>query len=142
MVNIDPSSPTAPYQQVWFPGGHGSVGGGGERRGLSDGALLWIWEGASQAGLEFDLGPGSRFSTLRPSHLEKLDNHERPAAGLIGTLLENLPKGDRLPGPVALHEVSSIARLRWQEAATNLPEGRPYRPPTLSRVAGELGAGG
>jgi uncharacterized protein (DUF2235 family) len=134
-----PGSPTAPYQQLWFPGGHGSVGGGGERRGLSDGALLWIWEGATQAGLEFDLGPGSRFSTLRPSHLEQLENHERSAVGLIGTLLENLPKGDRLPGPVALHEVSSMARLRWREAGPNLPEGRPYRPPTLSKVAGELG---
>ena len=29
----------APYQQKWFPGVHGSVGGGGERRGLSDRAL-------------------------------------------------------------------------------------------------------
>ncbi len=134
-----PGSPTAPYQQVWFPGGHGSVGGGGERRGLSDGALLWIWEGASQAGLEFDLGPGSRFATLRPSHLEALENRERAAAGLIGTLLDNLPKGDRLPGPAALHEVSSFARLRWLETSDNLPEGRPYRPQTLATLASELG---
>ena len=135
----DPASPTAPYQQVWFPGVHGSVGGGGERRGLSDAALLWIWEGANQAGLEFDLGPGSRFSTLRPSHLEALENHERSAVGLIGTLLDNLPKGDRVPGPTALHEVSSIARLRWREPPPNLPERRPYRPQTLSRLADELG---
>lgn len=135
----DPGSPAAPYQQVWFPGGHGSVGGGGERRGLSDAALLWIWEGASQAGLEFDLGPGSRFSTLSPSHLEALENRERSAIGLIGALLENLPKGDRLPGPRALHEVSSIARLRWRESAPNLPENRPYRPRTLSKLADELG---
>ena len=135
----DPAAPDAPYQQVWFPGGHGSVGGGGERRGLSDGALLWIWEGASQAGLEFDLGPGSRFSTLRPSHLEALENRERSGGSFIATILDTLPKGDRLPGPLALHEVSSIARLRWHEPAPNLPEARPYRPQTLSRLAGDLG---
>jgi len=118
---------------------HGSVGGGGERRGLSDTALVWIWDGARQAGLEFDTGPGSRFKTLRPSHLEHIENRERSAAGLFETLLENLPKGDRLPGPMALHQVSSSARQRWRETAANLPEGRPYRPNTLAGVAGLLG---
>jgi len=136
---VDPAAPNAPYQQVWFPGMHGSVGGGGERRGLSDTALVWIWDGARQAGLEFDTGPGSRFKTLRPSHLEHIENRERSAAGLFETLLENLPKGDRLPGPMALHQVSSSARQRWRETAANLPEGRPYRPNTLAGVAGLLG---
>jgi hypothetical protein len=32
----------APYQQKWFTGVHGSVGGGGDVRGLSDYALQWI----------------------------------------------------------------------------------------------------
>lgn len=44
----------APYQQVWFPGTHSSVGGGGERRGLSDQALDWVLDGARIAGLELD----------------------------------------------------------------------------------------
>lgn len=57
---------TAPYQQKWFPGGHGAVGGGGDRRGLSDEALDWIWEGARAAGLEFDTSPGSRMYDLKP----------------------------------------------------------------------------
>ncbi|MFW6300369.1 MAG: DUF2235 domain-containing protein, partial [Oceanicaulis sp.] len=35
-----------PYQQVWFPGDHGSVGGGGDICGLSDYALQWVAEGA------------------------------------------------------------------------------------------------
>jgi uncharacterized protein (DUF2235 family) len=30
--------PNAPCQEKWFPGNHGSVGGGGDIRGLSDGA--------------------------------------------------------------------------------------------------------
>jgi len=131
----DPTAPDAPYQQVWFPGVHGSVGGGGERRGLSDAALVWIWDGARQAGLEFDTGPGSRFASLNPSHREQLENRERAAVGLLGTLLDTLPKGDRLPGPVALHQVSSIAQQRWREGPEALPEGRSYRPQTLRNLA-------
>jgi uncharacterized protein (DUF2235 family) len=138
MRGADPAGADAPYQQVWFPGVHGSVGGGGERRGLSDAALVWIWDGARQAGLEFDTGPDSRFATLRPSHLEQLENQDRAATGLLGTLLDSLPKGDRLPGPRGLHEVSSLARQRWREPAENLPEGRPYRPTTLADLAGQL----
>ncbi len=131
----DPAAPDAPYQQVWFPGVHGSVGGGGERRGLSDAALIWIWEGARQAGLAFDTGPGSRFASLRPSHREDLENRDRNAAGLLGTLLDSLPKGDRIPGPQGLHQVSGTARQRWREPADNLPERRPYRPATLADIA-------
>ncbi len=138
MRGVDPAAADAPYQQVWFPGVHGSVGGGGERRGLSDAALVWIWDGARQAGLEFDTGPGSRFASLRPSHREALENRDRAAAGLLGTLLDSLPKGDRVPGPQGLHQVSGLARQRWREPAENLPEGRPYRPPTLSDIAARL----
>jgi uncharacterized protein (DUF2235 family) len=43
--------PTA--QQMWFPGDHGGVGGGFERAGLSNSALLWIIDGARSAGLAF-----------------------------------------------------------------------------------------
>lgn len=38
------------YQQLWFPGDHGSVGGGGDVTGLSDHALAWIAEGACSNG--------------------------------------------------------------------------------------------
>jgi len=48
-------------RQVWFPGVHGSVGGGSqEQAGLSDGALLWMIESIEQLrqqqrlGLELD----------------------------------------------------------------------------------------
>jgi hypothetical protein len=78
------------------------------------------------------------FASLRPTHLEQLENREPAAVGLLGTLLESLPKGDRLPGPSALHQISSIARQRWRETPELLPERRLYRPRTLSKFAGLL----
>ncbi|MFY0632559.1 MAG: DUF2235 domain-containing protein [Vannielia sp.] len=42
------------YQQLWFAGDHGSVGGGGDIAGLSNITLGWVVEGAREQGLEFD----------------------------------------------------------------------------------------
>lgn len=42
-------------QQVWFPGGHGCVGGGREENlGLSDATLQWMIDEAQTLGLEVD----------------------------------------------------------------------------------------
>jgi uncharacterized protein (DUF2235 family) len=43
-----------PYQEKWFSGVHSAIGGGGDRRGLSDLALEWVLTGARLAGLVFD----------------------------------------------------------------------------------------
>ena len=42
------------YKELWYPGDHSSVGGGGDIRGLSHAALLWVMEGACEAGLDLD----------------------------------------------------------------------------------------
>ncbi len=43
-------------KQVWFPGNHGCVGGGtAETKGLSNAALKWMADEASQVGLYLDL---------------------------------------------------------------------------------------
>ena len=41
-------------KQVWFPGVHCDVGGGYDRSGLSDTALKWMTDEATEAGLVFD----------------------------------------------------------------------------------------
>ncbi|HEY9013026.1 MAG TPA: DUF2235 domain-containing protein, partial [Devosia sp.] len=137
--DADPDRVDAPYQQMWFPGLHGSVGGGGERRGLSDQALDWIWDGARFAGLDLDASPGSHLYRLAPSHNEQLAN-EALGFSPVGFFLAQLPKADRTPGPKRLSEVSPIARRRWRERSENLPETRPYRPGTLGAIAQELDA--
>lgn len=138
-AGIDPAAGDAPYQQVWFPGTHGSVGGGGDRRGLSDQALDWVLDGARLAGLKLDSGPASRIFELAPSYAEHLDN-VTPARspGVLGWIMARLPATPRLPGPAKLHEVGMSARRRWVEDQANLPEKTPYRPRTLDRVAGDL----
>lgn len=115
------------YRQEWFPGIHGSVGGGGDICGLSDAAARWIAEGAEAAGLEFE-----------PGTLEALKKAEDPATplrnrslapGLVERILA-VTTWER-DGPDSPEDVSEIARARWTGDRT-------YRPPTLERIAKDL----
>jgi uncharacterized protein (DUF2235 family) len=45
------------YMEKWFPGDHGSVGGGGDQTGLSDITLSWVVEGAARDGLKLNYDP-------------------------------------------------------------------------------------
>lgn len=116
------------YAQQWFPGNHGSVGGGGSRNGLSTVALHWIAQGAERAGLnmswtEFDY-LGGRFDPCG----EKLDNKFGPA-GLAGAVL-NAAQSHR-DGPKELLDLSLAAFDRLAADAR-------YRPPTLNFVRDEI----
>jgi uncharacterized protein (DUF2235 family) len=128
--------PDAPYQQMWFPGVHGSVGGGGDRRGLSDQTLDWVLDGARAAGLSLDAGQHSRIFELAPNYAEFLENKDDPGFAQKAMIL--VAGGDRQPGPAELYEVSVAARRRWLEQPANLRDGVPYRPNTLAGVAAAL----
>lgn len=134
--------PDAPYQQRWFPGVHGAVGGGGQSRELSDGALSWILAGARRQGLEVSTINSSRIYETRPDPAGPL--HNEPARpwhdwGIIGTLKRALLSEDR-EGPRELNDVSAPARWRWYANADQLPERRLYRPKSLQQVASDLEA--
>jgi uncharacterized protein (DUF2235 family) len=136
LAGADSSSRDAPYQQQWFPGVHGSVGGGGDRRGLSDQALDWVLDGARRLGLDLDAATGSRIFELAPDYREFIDSSSGKQSLLTRLLF--LSSVDRLPGPQSLSEVSISARRRWHESPDNLSDKSPYRPRTLNGVAGEL----
>jgi len=119
-----------PYQQKWFPGTHSSVGGGGERRGLSDQALDWILDGARNAGLEFDSTEYSRIFELKPDYTEYLENSQK--SGLLYRVMNRFSADDRMPGPNELRDVSISARRRWHEKQENLKGKATYRPATLN----------
>ena len=116
------------YAQRWFPGDHGSVGGGGAVTALSDDALLWVAEGAAAAGLGLD--PAAVAAWARARDWRGPLAARRP--GLLRRLL-NLDCADR-NGPARPGEVSEAAARRWR--------GDPdYRPAALARVAAALDLG-
>ena len=116
------------YAQQWFPGNHGSVGGGGPRVGLSSVALHWIVKGAENAGLEIDWDEFDRIANRFAPHIDDLDNKFGPT-GLFALLLNTLKK-DR-EGPKELQDLSVAAFDRMVNSGT-------YRPPTLNFVADDL----
>lgn len=127
-------APDAPYQEKWFPGVHGSVGGGGDIRGLSDGALEWVLKGARLAGLKLDVKHGTRIHDFKPDPLAPLVNVRSPRFSLMQLLSK-----DR-PGPDAPWQVATAAVRRWKADPAQLPEKGPYRPATLSALAPALDA--
>ena len=125
----------APYREMWFPGTHSSVGGGGDRRGLSDQALHWIWEGAMRMGLEFDTTESSKIFSLSPDYTEYLEDSKEPS---FFYKVLNIKGKDRLPGPSELYEVSRSAKKRWLESADRLKDKTAYRPGTPTNVRAKL----
>ena len=128
--NLDALAAAAPgaYAQRWFPGDHGSVGGGGGVTALSDDALLWVAEGAAAAGLALD--PAAVAAWERARDWRGSLTARRP--GMLRGLLM-LDCADR-PGPARLGELAEAAVRRWR--------GDPgYRPAALGRVAAALDAG-
>ena len=113
------------YLQQWFPGDHGSVGGGGDITDLSDGAFLWMAEGAQQAGLAIRPGALEAFVS---NPLGPLQNVTKTGFSPLNSLTS---KKDR-DGPRFADQVSDTATQRWREDAG-------YRPGSLGKVAGQLG---
>jgi uncharacterized protein (DUF2235 family) len=117
-----------PYAQQWFPGNHGSVGGGGARVGLSSVPLLWIAQGAERAGLRMSWAEFDRVATRFEPTKEALDNKFGPA-GFSG-LLMNALKVDR-GGPKEVEDLSVAAFDRFRTDPH-------YRPNSLNFVADDL----
>jgi uncharacterized protein (DUF2235 family) len=132
-ASFDSADPKAPYQERWFPGVHGSIGGGGDIRGLSDDALAWVMSGAKIAGLKLDTGVGTRIHGFAPDPLAPLINETKPKWSATQII------SDDRDGPEHLWQVSASAIRRWRTPAEKLG-GESYRPGSLHRVEGELNA--
>jgi len=139
---IPQESEDAPYQQKWFPGDHGSVGGGGPTRGLSDASFEWILEGAQEAGLELRSDSGAQAFDIHPNHLAPLSNTPRPhwthLRKQVGRLAIRLFGREARNGPRNLAEISHSAKVRFYCPPEHLPEQKPYRPGSLGRLQKQL----
>lgn len=131
------------YEQVIFPGVHAAVGGGGPVRGLSDIALEWVFRGAKEQGLAFDLDDQSPIFSLKPDHRAQLFNATGKSGWSIRDFLMGMGLADRRFPEFdrrALHQ--SLGR-RFAEPAERLPEKKCYRPASLAKlfeVLSEMGA--
>lgn len=139
-------SPERAFKEVWFPGTHGIVGGGGDIRGLSDGALIWVLDGARDAGLKLDTGPLSKVFGLTPTPIAPLDNTKKDGALENLNDLRNKFKKFLRSGPQHISEVSDSLIARYAAPAEFLPEEEErekeesYRPEALNSVEIEVAA--
>jgi uncharacterized protein (DUF2235 family) len=131
---LNAGRPDHPYRQAWFAGDHGSVGGGGDVRALSSGALLWVLEGAMVAGLEFDpIVLEAIRAEVDP--MGPLVNQSDPDRGPLTDLMRRFGRGRDPVGRFA--DVHPLARERWAFRAEGFA---PYRPRPLLGLARELDA--
>ncbi|WPL57919.1 phospholipase effector Tle1 domain-containing protein [Qipengyuania profunda] len=145
----EPYSPEAPYQQKWFAGDHGSVGGGGPERGLSNAALHWVLKGAVEMGLEVDLEGRSQLDDIRyradapltntPEPLDERRLSIRRSAGrALSAIKDRLLTADR-SGPAEVEDVHPSALRRWFMPGPALG-GADYRPAPLAHLEGAIEA--
>ena len=142
-LGYETAAADAPYQQKWFPGDHGSVGGGGDIRGLSDRALIWVLDGAEKMGLVMDKDVGSPLYSVLPDDMAPLRNVTVTGKTLLsrveGAVMTRVPRSG---GPTTIDEVSDSALRRWRTPEGQLPEGKPYRPKALDAAAAAIGSAG
>lgn len=131
-----------PYQQKYFPGNHGSIGGGGPIKGLSDEVFQWVREGAKEAGLSFQNSGDGELFHLTPNPLDWLDNTVGKPMGFFAKRMNKVANfgigifgfTDR-PGPRLLENVSHTALVRYFAKSDILPERIDYRPGSLKQIS-------
>ncbi|SHG79369.1 Uncharacterized protein, PA2063/DUF2235 family [Cognatiyoonia sediminum] len=116
-----------PFLQQWFPGNHGSVGGGGRRIGLSSITMHWIAQGAVDAGLSISWEDFDR-QAWRFSVLEKLDNKFGPV-GAVNWVLQQSKKDREGPSDIENLSLAAVDRFQLDDE---------YRPKSLDQIYHEL----
>jgi uncharacterized protein (DUF2235 family) len=122
-------------EQVWFPGDHSDVGGGRRTTGLSDGALQWMMQEATEAvGLAFDR---QKVAAVRPEPSDDIHGDLRtapgPAARVAETLFQPRPRAVPLIDPDNPTDPSVHGSAYARQQDRQLRDG-PYRPTRVLAV--------
>lgn len=120
-----------PYEQLFFPGTHAAVGGGGPVRGLSDAALEWIVNGARKSGLAFDRDDQSPIFSLLPDHRAQLFNATGKTRWSLKDRIMGVGLRDRSFPDMDQRAIHASLVRRYHASAEELPEKQLYRPPAL-----------
>jgi uncharacterized protein (DUF2235 family) len=115
------------YQQLWFPGDHGSVGGGGDIRGLSNDALAWIMDGAVTEGLAINR---VKLEGLRATADPLVSLHNQTKAP---DFLDHIYRRGYREGPQRRSLLAESTRNRLAYEAKD-KTWEPYRPKTLKAL--------
>jgi uncharacterized protein (DUF2235 family) len=91
-------------KQVWFAGVHGDVGGGYEKKGLSDIAFKWMIDEAKAARLAFDNSYVSKL--VKPNFLGKQHKSWTGGYWFLGTYTRDI-------GVFGLAELHPSVKKRW-----------------------------
>lgn len=149
-AKVAPGAPAweAPYQQRWFPGAHGDVGGGARGK-LFPFPLQWIIEGAERRGLAFDrVSDESCLNrVIKSAEPDPAGAVERPR-GLGAWAPTNWPLAARrirrpergmraFPPEIALEHVHEVAAVRYARFEAR---GKRYAPAPLKRFTPALKA--
>jgi uncharacterized protein (DUF2235 family) len=120
-----------PYVQQWFPGDHGSVGGGGDVIGLAATTLVWMLEGAMRRGLSLD---EQQLDDYRKKADYRVSTNcmQNPSFGIMSLMTRKARSG---PSAEDLSDVSQAARQRYKAPAEKLANMKPYRPRPLRALA-------
>jgi uncharacterized protein (DUF2235 family) len=117
-----------PLKQVWFPGDHGSVGGGREATtGLSDRTLVWMLDEIDGLGLGLAWDLAYVAAEITPNPLVDFDNSLNGVFKLTRTILR------QVSDDVAALDISVIER--WRDRSD-------YRPQNLALHQAYLDQGG
>ncbi|MEL7038414.1 MAG: DUF2235 domain-containing protein [Cyanobacteria bacterium J06592_8] len=128
-MSKDPEADDQQLRQVWFPGDHGSVGGGTKQQsGLSDGALDWMMKSVGEFGLQLefdrDLIPDEYIINPQPDV-----DYEASSGGLLGTVKGSIMGiATKIPG-THLRQVSDhfedlheSVKIRWKKLEKYRPK--------------------
>jgi uncharacterized protein (DUF2235 family) len=110
-------------RQVWFPGGHGCVGGGTRsERGLSDATLEWMIEQVGELGLKLEFDKTAVEDGICPDHTTPFDNRLKGIFNLTG----ERPRDIVGISDQAIPQIHASVRQRWLHQFTEA-----YRPVNL-----------
>lgn len=124
-LNGGDTSDERPFQQLWFVGDHGIVGGTGDSASLSAITLQWIAEGAQRAGLTFR--PDANIPAVEPNPADDVPVLRDPSP-VYGISPDLLVWRD---GPAKSSEASPTVKQRLDAMTA-------YRPQSLKRLFPDL----
>lgn len=112
-------------KEIWFPGVHGSVGGGSKKdQGLSDAALLWMMAEVEKLGLALD--KSSVEEGIKPDYKTFFDNQPKSFYRFGKINIREIP-GD-------FEDLHESVKQRWKDPSITPP----YRPKNLEKFRQQL----